>query len=166
MNAEELAARLRMLGQFFRFNVECARRVSLLHGNINADNPCVVHTNVRYDVSAFVIHCDVHGLGNFPGFLLRRADYAEGIFQFHCGHGFSGSRLSLRLVRLGLRLLSGEKASARGWRERWSKQTSSPPLRPFEAPEKQHGRGSHSRSKMASSSTLRAGLWPQKSLVV
>src|ERR1700719_2307554 len=34
MNAEELATRLRMLCQFFRFNVECARRVSLLHGNI------------------------------------------------------------------------------------------------------------------------------------
>jgi hypothetical protein len=35
---------------------------------------------VRYDVSAFVSHCDVHGLANFPGFLLRRADYATGIF--------------------------------------------------------------------------------------
>src|SRR5882672_10089632 len=118
MNAEELATRLRMLCQFFGFNVECARRVSLLHGDINAANPCVVHTNVRNDVSAFVSHCDVHGLANFPWFLLRRADYAAGIFQFHCGHGFSDSRLSLRLARLGLRLLSGEKASARGWRER------------------------------------------------
>src|SRR5437868_11367558 len=38
MNAEELATRLRMLCQFFRFNVECARRVSLLHRNINAAN--------------------------------------------------------------------------------------------------------------------------------
>jgi hypothetical protein len=35
---------------------------------------------VRYDVSAFVSHCDVHGLANLPGFLLRRADYAAGIF--------------------------------------------------------------------------------------
>src|ERR1700674_4099 len=89
MNAEELATRLRMLCQFFRFNVECAGGVTLLHGNINAANPCVVHTNVRDDVSAFVSHCDVHGLANFPSFLLRRADYAAGIFQFHCGHGFS-----------------------------------------------------------------------------
>ena len=31
MNAEELAPRLRMLCQFLRFNVKCARRVSLLH---------------------------------------------------------------------------------------------------------------------------------------
>src|SRR5258705_13261822 len=50
IETKELAARLRMLCQFFRFNVECARRVSLLHGNINAANPCVVHTNVRNDV--------------------------------------------------------------------------------------------------------------------
>src|SRR6266404_4110542 len=61
MNAEELASRLRMLCQFLRFNVKCARRVSLLHRDINAANPCVVHTNVRYDISAFVSHCDVHG---------------------------------------------------------------------------------------------------------
>src|SRR5258708_1586849 len=65
MNAEELASRLRMLCQFLRFNVKCARRVSLLHRDINAANPCVVHTNVRYDVSAFVSHCDVHGLPLF-----------------------------------------------------------------------------------------------------
>src|SRR3984893_5793228 len=89
MNAEELASRLRMLCQFLRFNVKCARRVSLLHRDINAANPCVVHTNVRYDISAFVSHCDVHGLANVSGFLLRRADYAAGIFQFHSGHGFS-----------------------------------------------------------------------------
>src|SRR5437016_659507 len=60
MNAEELAPRLRMLCQFLRFNVKCARRVSLLHRDINAANPCAVHTNVRYDVSTFVSHCDVH----------------------------------------------------------------------------------------------------------
>src|ERR1700676_3376129 len=41
MNAEELAPRLRMLCQFLRFNVKCARRVSLLHRDINAANPCV-----------------------------------------------------------------------------------------------------------------------------
>jgi hypothetical protein len=35
---------------------------------------------VRYDVSAFVSHCDVHGLANLDGFLFRRADYAAGIF--------------------------------------------------------------------------------------
>jgi hypothetical protein len=35
---------------------------------------------VRYDVSAFVSHCDVHGHANFLGFLLRRTDYAAGIF--------------------------------------------------------------------------------------
>jgi len=80
MNAEELASRLRMLRQFLRFDIECARRVSLLHRDIDAADPCVVHTNVRYDVSAFVSHCDVHGLANFRGFLLRRADYAAGVF--------------------------------------------------------------------------------------
>src|ERR1700730_5200020 len=128
MNAEELAPRLRMLCQFLRFDVKCARRVSLLHGDINAAKPCVVHTNVRYDISAFVSLCDVHGLANFSGFLLRRADYAAGIFQFHCGHGFSsrggfpaiGSRLFLQLARLSLRLLSDEKALPRDWREQRS----------------------------------------------
>src|SRR5882724_9374776 len=79
MNAEELAARLRMLCQFLRLNVKCPRRVSLLHRDINTANPGVIHTNVRYDVSAFVSHCDVHGLADFRGFLLRRADYAAGI---------------------------------------------------------------------------------------
>src|SRR5260370_3140184 len=79
MNAEELAARLRMLRQFLRFDIKCARRVSLLHRDIDAADPCVVHTNVRYDVSAFVNHSDVQGLANFPAFLLRRADYAAGV---------------------------------------------------------------------------------------
>jgi hypothetical protein len=69
-----------MLCQFLRFNIKCARRIGFLHRNINADDPCVVHTNVRYDISSFVSHCDVHGLPNFPGFLFRRADYAAGIF--------------------------------------------------------------------------------------
>src|SRR5205814_1128314 len=79
VNAEELASRLRMFCQFLRFKVECARRVSLLHGDVDAANPRVVHTNVRYDVSTFVSHCDVHGLANLFGFLLRRADYAAGV---------------------------------------------------------------------------------------
>jgi hypothetical protein len=35
---------------------------------------------VGYDVSAFIGYCDIHGLANFTGFLLRRADYAAGIF--------------------------------------------------------------------------------------
>src|SRR5215469_4487005 len=61
MNAEELTSRLRMLCQVLRFNIKCPRRVSLLHRDIDAANPRVVHTNVRYDVSAFVSHCDVHG---------------------------------------------------------------------------------------------------------
>src|SRR6202040_397463 len=74
MNAEELAPRLRMLCQFLRFNVKCARRISLLHSDINAPNPCVVHTNMRYDVSTFVSHRDLHGLANFRSFLLRPAD--------------------------------------------------------------------------------------------
>src|SRR5258708_36946269 len=65
MNAEELASRLRMLSQLLRFDIKCTRRVSLLHGDINAADQCVVYTNVSYDVSAFVSHCDVHGLANF-----------------------------------------------------------------------------------------------------
>jgi len=69
-----------MLCQFLRFNFKCARVVRLLQSDINTANPAVVHTNVRYEVSAFVSHCDVHGLANFPGFLLRRADYSAGIF--------------------------------------------------------------------------------------
>jgi len=69
-----------MLCQVFRFDIECARRVSLLQSDINAANPAVVHANVGYDVSAFVSHRDVHGLANFTGFLLRRADDATGIF--------------------------------------------------------------------------------------
>jgi len=43
MNAEELASRLRMLCQFISFQCQCARRVSLLHRDINAANPRVVH---------------------------------------------------------------------------------------------------------------------------
>jgi hypothetical protein len=35
---------------------------------------------VRYDVSAFVSHCDVHGLADFLGFFLCGADYATGVF--------------------------------------------------------------------------------------
>src|SRR6266478_4347482 len=76
MNAEELASRLRMLRQLLRFDIKCPRRVSLLHRDIDAADPCVVYTNVRYDVSTFVSHCDVHGLADFRSFLLRRADYA------------------------------------------------------------------------------------------
>jgi hypothetical protein len=79
MNAEELVARLRKLCQVFRLDVERARRVRFLHRDTDAANPCVVHTNVRYDVSTFVSHRDIHGLANLPGFILRRAD-ASGIF--------------------------------------------------------------------------------------
>src|SRR5437870_13661054 len=50
-----------MLGQFFRFDVECARRVSLLQSDINAADPAVVHANVGYDVSAFIGYCDIQG---------------------------------------------------------------------------------------------------------
>jgi hypothetical protein len=35
---------------------------------------------VGYDIPAFVSHCDVHGLADFHGFFLGRADYAAGIF--------------------------------------------------------------------------------------
>src|ERR1700692_419456 len=80
MNTEELTSRLSMLCQFLRFNFKCARRVSLLQSDINAANPAVVHTNVRHNVSAFVSNCDVHGLANFTGFFLRRADNTAGIF--------------------------------------------------------------------------------------
>src|SRR6266851_4098545 len=56
MNAEELAPRLRMLCQFLRFNVKCARRVSLLHRDINAANPCVdVSMKKAYTTRAFDI---------------------------------------------------------------------------------------------------------------
>ncbi len=79
MNAEELASRLRMLCQIYGFNIECARRVSLLHGDINAANPGVVHANVGDYISAFISHRDIHGLANFQGFLLRRADHAPRI---------------------------------------------------------------------------------------
>src|SRR5213080_610404 len=73
MNAEELASRLRMLCQICGFDIECARRVSLLHRDINAANPGVVHTNVGDYVSAFVSHRDVHWLPNFPGFFFSAA---------------------------------------------------------------------------------------------
>jgi len=43
---------------------------------------------------------------------LRRCRALEGAFTA------IGSRLSLRLARLGLRLLSGEKALVRDWRRR------------------------------------------------
>jgi len=57
-----------LLCQFFRFDVECARRVSLLQSDINAADPAVVHANVGYDVSAFIGYCDIHGLANFTAF--------------------------------------------------------------------------------------------------
>src|SRR5579862_1713978 len=89
MDTEEVPSRLGELCQFLRFYVECARRVGLLQRNIDAADPCIVHPNVRHNISTFVSDCDVHGLANFLGFLLRRANDTAGIFQFHCGHDFS-----------------------------------------------------------------------------
>src|SRR5690349_12968817 len=86
MNAEELASRLRMLCQIHGLNIKCSRRVSLLHRDVNAANPGVIHTNVGYYVSTLVSHRDIHWLANFQGFLLCGADHAPGIFQLYCGH--------------------------------------------------------------------------------
>jgi len=41
-------------------------------------NPCVVHANVRNDVSAFVSHCDVHGLANSLAFFSAALIYRGG----------------------------------------------------------------------------------------
>src|SRR5258707_11112342 len=87
MDAEELASRLGMLCQLLRFDLESPRRVGLLHGDIDAANPGIVHANVRYDVSAIVGHRDIHGLAKFLRLLLRRADDTAGIFQVYARHG-------------------------------------------------------------------------------
>ena len=49
-----------MLCQISSFNIECARRVSLLHRDINAANPGVVHTNVGDYV---IVHGRFSGYG-------------------------------------------------------------------------------------------------------
>src|SRR5258705_3075250 len=51
-----------MLCQICGFDIECARRVSLLQRDINAANPGVIHTNVGDYVSAFVGNRDIHWL--------------------------------------------------------------------------------------------------------
>src|SRR6476660_6151627 len=56
-----------MLCQIYGFDIECARRVSLLHRDIDADDPGVIHANVGDYVSALVSHRDIHWLANFPG---------------------------------------------------------------------------------------------------
>src|SRR5258705_10550723 len=83
MDAEELASRLGMLCQLLRFDLESPRRVGLLHGDIDAANPGIVHANVRYDVSAIVGHRDIHGLAKFLRLLLRRAVDSAGILHFY-----------------------------------------------------------------------------------
>jgi hypothetical protein len=86
VNPEKLSAGLGMRSQILRGNVKGARRVGLLHGNIDAPDPRAVHAHVRDDVAAFIRNRDVHRLANFLRFLFRRADDSPGVFQFHCGH--------------------------------------------------------------------------------
>jgi hypothetical protein len=75
------SARLRVGGQVLGRDVECARGVGFLLGNIDTADPCSVHADVRHQVAAFVGHRNVHGLSDFRSLLFRRGDYASCICQ-------------------------------------------------------------------------------------
>jgi hypothetical protein len=50
MDAEELVARLAVLGEFLRRDVKGARGEGLVDGNIDRSNPRAIHANVRNEV--------------------------------------------------------------------------------------------------------------------
>src|ERR1022692_2992703 len=89
MNAEELSARLRMCGQVPGGDIEGARGVGLLHGNIDAADPRAIHANVGHDVAALVSHRDVHGLTDFLRFLFGGRDHAARICKIYSRHSSS-----------------------------------------------------------------------------
>src|SRR5664280_111213 len=89
MNAEELSARLRMGGQVFGGDIERARGVGLLHGNIDAADPRAIHAHVGHDVTALVSHCDVHGLTDFLRLIFGGRDHAARICKIYSRHSSS-----------------------------------------------------------------------------
>jgi hypothetical protein len=71
VNPEKLIARLGMLGEVFRRDIESAGSERLVNRNVDASDPGSVHTDVRNQVSAAIDDGDVHRLLNFLGFLFR-----------------------------------------------------------------------------------------------
>src|SRR5664279_4299275 len=86
MNAKELSARLRMRGQVLGPDIERARGVGLLHGNIDAADPRAIHAHVGHEVAALVGHRDVHGLTDFLRLLFGGRDHAARICKIYSRH--------------------------------------------------------------------------------
>src|SRR5580698_1318779 len=70
-----------MGGQILGRDVERARRVCFLLGNIDTSDPGSVHADVRHYVTAFIGHRNIHGLSDFRSLLFRRGYYASCICQ-------------------------------------------------------------------------------------
>jgi hypothetical protein len=76
VDAEELAAGLRVWCEVFGGDVKGAGGPCLLDGDVDGADPCIVHADVRDEVSAGVGYGDVHGLADFSGFFFCGGDDA------------------------------------------------------------------------------------------
>jgi len=70
-----------------------------LHRDINAANPCVIHTNVGDYVPAFVSYRDIHWLPNFHGFLPAALITQPRIVQLYNRHRFPLTIVPTRVRR-------------------------------------------------------------------
>jgi hypothetical protein len=75
MNAEELAARLRMLCEVLGCNIECTRRERFIDRDIDASDPRSIHPNMCYQIAALIHYRDIHRLTDLCGFFLGCRDH-------------------------------------------------------------------------------------------
>ena len=81
-------------------NIEGARGVSLLHGNVDAADPGAIHAHMSHNVAALVGHGDVHGLADFLRFLFRSRNHAARVCKVHSCHWSSSNKnVDLDVIR-------------------------------------------------------------------
>jgi len=71
MNSEELTARLRILREILRRNIEGTGSVGLVNRDVDAADPGAVHADMRNQVAAFVDDSNVHGLSDLTSLPFR-----------------------------------------------------------------------------------------------
>src|SRR5271154_1666794 len=81
VDAEELPARLRILREILRRNIEGAGSVRLVNRDIDATDPGAVHADMGNKVAALVDDGDVHGLSDFTSLPFRGLNYSTRFFQ-------------------------------------------------------------------------------------
>src|SRR5271154_4808816 len=69
LDSEELTARLRILREILRRNIEGTGSLGLVNRNVDAADPGAVHADMGNKIAAFVDDRNIHGLSDFSSLL-------------------------------------------------------------------------------------------------